>query len=179
MLTRFAIACMALISAVDSASAQSYYMRVHLNGAADKQADPADPVDDHFYRWSQPIDVRGQCVAGYRTTTFKNQCYDQTAGVVVADAKCTATPPAPRTDVDQCILRCTNPQANKKPAVAGTPLGTANSAANAAALCNTHPAQTGICYRDTATNQVTFTYTTQQPIASTRAADTAVVCGAL
>lgn len=176
MLTRLAVACMAMISAVDSASAQSYYIRVHLNGAADKQA---EPVDDHSYRWTQPRDVYGQCIVGYRTITYKNECYDETAGVVVADAKCTATPPAPRTDVNQCFFRCSNPQPNKKPAVAGTPLGTANSAANAAALCNTHPAQTGICYRDAATNQVTFTYTTQQTVSSTRAADTAVVCGAL
>lgn len=176
MLTRLAVACMAMISAVDSASAQSYYIRVHLNGVADK---PTEPVDDHFYRWSQPIDVYGQCVAGYRTTTFKNQCYDQTAGVVVANAKCTAAPPAPRTDVDACILKCSNPQANKKPADAGTPIGTATSASAAATLCSKQPAQTGICYRDTATNQVTYTYTTLQPVASTRAADTAVVCGAL
>lgn len=176
MLIRLAIAGMALISAVDTASAQRYFMRVHLTDAADQAS---APVDDHFYRWTQPIDVRGQCVTGYRTTTFKNQCYDQTAGAVVADGKCTTAAPAPRTDVDSCILRCSNPQGGKKPAVVGTPLGTANSAANAAALCNTHPAQSGICYRDAVTNQVTFTYTMDSTIPSSRAADTAVFCGAL
>ena len=166
---RFMLASMAMVASMGTASAQTYYMRAHLEGVA---------VDTHSYRWTQPISDRGTCVAGFKTVRYENQCYDDTAQVVVADAKCTAMPPAPRTDRYACTMKCTNPLTNKKSSEAGDALGTATSASNAAVLCRKVPAQAGICYWNSTTKQTTFTYTDAAPIASTKAEDYATYCAA-
>jgi hypothetical protein len=173
---RLVIAVAAVAFAPGAASAQQYFMRAHL-------VRQAEPVDDHFYRWSQPIDIpnggNGPCVAGFRTIRYVTQCYDQTADAIVPHSKCPAPTPAPLPDlVLACTLSCVNPVAYRKPVEEGVPLGIATSPSAAATLCRKHPAQHGVCYRDTATNQVTYTYTDALPLVTTRQQDTATYCTA-
>lgn len=176
------IAAMVLTGSAGAASAQKYYMRAALpSGGFPDKTTPSEPVDDHVYRWSQSTPVPGgnlRCVAGFKTTTYLNQCYDQTAGVIVADAKCPTPVPEPLTKVWACTLNCSTLASNKMPPEPGKYLGTA-TASGARTLCNKEPAQDGICYRDTTTSRVTFGYSPGSTIlASSKSTDTAVWCGA-
>jgi len=174
------IAAIAVTTSMSAASAQTFYMRATLSPSAFASSAPAEPVDEHVYRWTQPIDFSASklCVAGFKSTPYVNQCYDATADAVVEDSKCTAPAPAPRTDVFACTLNCSALRASRMPAEPGTFLGTATSSAGAQALCNKQVAQNGICYRDTTTNRVTFGYTNSAAVASSKTTDTAVYCGA-
>jgi hypothetical protein len=173
------IAVMAMAGTTGIASAQTYYIRQTLTASGFDKA--AEPVDDHVYRWTQPIDFSASklCVAGFKTTPYLNQCYDQTAGVVVEDAKCPSPAPAARTDVFACTLNCSTLRASRMPPTPGTFIGTATSSTGAQALCNKQTAQNGICYRDTTTNNVTFGYAAASTlVTSSKATDTAIYCGA-
>jgi len=171
------IAVIAVTGASGAASAEKYYMRAALPSAAF-----VAQVDDHVYRWSQskPDPANSKlCMAGVKTTRYVTECYDQTAGVVVADAKCSSPAPAPKAEAFLCTLSCSELKPLKMPPQPGKFIGTATSSIAAQTLCNKEPAQNGICYRDTTTNNVTFGYSDPLTImASSKSTDTAVYCGA-